>query len=153
MPGGNLNFRATVAPLNRLDGSVGLGELQASCSGSFEAVWHRGEVAVQGLRDSATCEQEEVGEFKGVTFKIANHKPLWQNWAEPTTRYASRPCTPRSTCVPQSVAHFGTIAINIARSRHKMYPVSSPIGVYGPYGRTKRLRGLQRLPVRTSEYA
>ncbi len=79
-----------------------------------------------------TCEQEEVGEFKGVTFKIANHKPLWQNWAEPTTRYASRPCTPRSTCVPQSVAHFGTIAINIARSRHKMYPVSSPIGVYGP---------------------
>jgi len=51
-----------------------------------------------------TCEQEEVGEFKGVTFKIANHKPLWQNWAEPTTRYASRPCTPRSTCVPQSVA-------------------------------------------------
>ncbi len=46
-----------------------------------------------------------------------------------------------------------TIAINIARARHKMYPVSSPIGFYGPYDRIQRLQGLERLPVRTSEAA
>ncbi len=41
MPGSSLHSRATVAPLNRLDGSLGLGERQESCSGSFEAVWDR----------------------------------------------------------------------------------------------------------------
>jgi len=62
--------------------------------------------------------------------------------------------------VRQSVARTSrymlpTVAINIARTRHKVYPVSSPIGFYGPYvyGRTQRLQGLDRMPVRTSESA
>ena len=33
----------------------------------------------------------------------------------------------RDACKP-----FVIIAIDIARSRHKTYPVSSPIGFYGP---------------------
>ena len=46
-----------------------------------------------------------------------------------------------------------TVAINIARARHNIYPVSSPIGFYGPCGRTQRLQGLERLSGRTSESA
>jgi len=42
-----------------------------------------------------------------------------------------------------------TVAINIARARYRMYPVSSPIGLYGPYGPTQCLPGLERLSVRS----
>ncbi len=41
-----------------------------------------------------------------------------------------------------------TVAINIARARHRMYPVSSPTGFYGPYGPTQSLQGLEPLSVR-----
>ncbi len=43
-----------------------------------------------------------------------------------------------------------TVAINKARARYKMYPVSSPIGFYGPYGPTQHLPGLERLSVRST---
>ena len=63
-----------------------------------------------------TCEQEEVREFKGVAFKIANYKPLWQNWAEPTpllrvtTVYATEYSgAPRSSPVRQSVARVQAV--------------------------------------------
>ncbi|KAA6422704.1 MAG: hypothetical protein FRX49_07239 [Trebouxia sp. A1-2] len=59
--------------------------------------------------------------------------------------------------VRQSVARTSrymlpTVAINIARARHKMYPVHSPIGFCGPHGRTQRFQGLERLPVRTGTF-
>ena len=107
-----------------------------------------------------TCEQEEVGEFKGVTFKIAKSQtPLAElgrayNPLRVTTVYATGVLACLSPWRIQAVTGcLGTVVINIARSRHKMYPVSSPVGGYGPYGRTKRPRGLERLPVRTSECA
>ena len=51
---------------------------------------------------------------------------------------------------PTSRYRLPTLAINTARARRKMYPVSSPVDLYGPQGRTQ-LPGLERLSVRTSE--
>ncbi len=84
--------------LNRLGGFVKLLGRGASYSDSFEP---------QSLRcvfAPKTCEQEEVREFKGVAFKIANYKPPFgrpRQSLQPC--YASRPCTPRSTPVRHGV--------------------------------------------------
>ncbi len=53
--------------LNRLGGFVNLLGRGASYTDSFEAE--------RCVFAHETCEQEEVREFKGVTFKIANYKP------------------------------------------------------------------------------
>ncbi len=88
-------------------------------------------------------------------FKIANYKPPFSTWAEPTTLlhvmtvYATEHsgASVRGACTRRY--KLPTVAINTARARHKV-PVSSSIGFYGPYGPTQHLPGLERLSVRST---
>jgi len=134
-------------------------ERGASCSDSFEAVWIAATCCPGCVFAHETCGQEEVREFKGVTFKIGNYKPPFGRTGQSLQPcYASRMyatehfgASVRSACT--SRYRLPTVAINIARARHKMYPVSSPIGLYGPYGPAQRLQGLEWPSVRTTESA
>jgi hypothetical protein len=88
-----------------------------------------------------------------ITTSLLNSKsqtPLPTTLSRVTTVYATEysGASVRGACTRGY--RLPTLAIKTARARHRMYPVSSPIGFYGPYGPTQRLQGLERLSVRST---